>query len=1006
MKTNKLFQSHSSSSAGSALNGLRFAALGLALLLPASLHAVSAKFTSSGSFTPPAGITSITVEVWGGGGAGGSAQKITGATGNAGAGGGGGGAYAKKINIPVTPGTPYTVTIPAAAVAPASGFTNTQQCPSGANVTFTGDAGVSVTANGGTGGACAVSSGSTAITGAGGAGGAVSGSFDVEWAGGVGGSFSAANGGPGGSGASDLQNGKSRPSGTTLSGGTTPGSDTDHDGGAGGPGKTGSGAGNAGAAQPGGAGGGAKCSAANTIFAGAAGTQGQVIISYVGPSIVKADNTTNLNLGTSWVGGTAPAGSDTAKWDATVTSANTTVLGANVAWGAISIVDPAGLVTINAGNTLQNNGNIDMSAATADLTLNCGYVLGNGAVWNVASGRTLTVNGAISGASGKNLTMQGDGMVILSGSNTYSGITALVAGSTGLTLKLGTNNVIPDGTNAADVTIGFGCTLDLNGKSETINGLLGTSSGSLISLIDNTAAGTTSTLTVGVTQAVATTTFAGILQNTGAGSTLNFVKTGVNQLTLQKANTLTGTVNVNGGGTLAVQNATPFDSISNLILGGSTFMCIGSATLPAPVTLTSNTTFNVGGNASGTLTLNGPVGGAGDIKILSAANTVGDAPLVILGATNTFTGNVTIDSNPSSTLNSMTVRLGASNALPSTAVLTLDGQNATSGNHWADLDLNGNNQTLAGLTNVTRTGSRLQRVYSTADATLTINNSANYTFSGTLGNSDVSGNALALVKTGAGTFTLSSTTNTFSTNSATLNAANTYANGTAINAGTLLVNTTTNSGTGSGTVVINSGGTLGGTGGIDGAVTNNAGGTLAPGAAGVGTLTLNSDLILSAGSTNTFEVDGTAATNDTVVLSLGAATYGGVLKIVPTGSFVNGQTFTLVNGTGATNASQFSSLIVSPTVSGTSFTFTNGVLTAVVAPVGPTGPGTITNSFSGGTLSLSWPAGQGWRLQQQTNSLTTGLGTNWTYVTDGSSSSTNIPVNSARPAVFYRLTYP
>ena len=153
-------------------------------------------------------------------------------------------------------------------------------------------------------------------------------------------------------------------------------------------------------------------------------------------------------------------------------------------------------------------------------------------------------------------------------------------------------------------------------------------------------------------------------------------------------------------------------------------------------------------------------------------------------------------------------------------------------------------------------------------------------------------------------------------------------------------------------------------------------------------------------------MDGTAATNDTVVLSLGAATYGGVLKIVPTGSFVNGQTFTLVNGTGATNASQFSSLIVSPTVSGTSFTFTNGVLTAVVAPVGPTGPGTITNSFSGGTLSLSWPAGQGWRLQQQTNSLTTGLGTNWTYVTDGSSSSTNIPVNSARPAVFYRLTYP
>jgi uncharacterized repeat protein (TIGR02543 family) len=75
---------------------------------------------------------------------------------------------------------------------------------------------------------------------------------------------------------------------------------------------------------------------------------------------------------------------------------------------------------------------------------------------------------------------------------------------------------------------------------------------------------------------------------------------------------------------------------------------------------------------------------------------------------------------------------------------------------------------------------------------------------------------------------------------------------------------------------------------------------------------------------------------------------------------------------------------------------------------GPSGPGTITNSYNSGTstLSLSWPAGQGWRLQQQTNSLSTGISTNWVYVTDGSVSSTNILVNPTRPAVFYRLTYP
>jgi hypothetical protein len=85
MKTNRLFQPPSALAA----------ALGLAVLLPASLHAVSVKYTSSGTFTPPAGITNIPVECWGGGGAGGSAWKTNGATGNAGGGGGGGGAYAK-----------------------------------------------------------------------------------------------------------------------------------------------------------------------------------------------------------------------------------------------------------------------------------------------------------------------------------------------------------------------------------------------------------------------------------------------------------------------------------------------------------------------------------------------------------------------------------------------------------------------------------------------------------------------------------------------------------------------------------------------------------------------------------------------------------------------------------------------------------------------------------------------------------------------------------------------
>jgi autotransporter-associated beta strand protein len=83
-----------------------------------------------------------------------------------------------------------------------------------------------------------------------------------------------------------------------------------------------------------------------------------------------------------------------------------------------------------------------------------------------------------------------------------------------------------------------------------------------------------------------------------------------------------------------------------------------------------------------------------------------------------------------------------------------------------------------------------------------------------------------------------------------------------------------------------------------------------------------------------------------------------------------------------------------------------GRLLVLTGAVGPSGPATLTNSLSAGVLSLSWPASQGWRLQVQTNSLSTGLSTNWVYVTDGTVSSTNITVDSTKAAMFYRLTNP
>jgi hypothetical protein len=118
-------------------------------------------------------------------------------------------------------------------------------------------------------------------------------------------------------------------------------------------------------------------------------------------SITKADNTSALNDTGSWVGGVVPGSGDTAIWNSTVTSANTVVLGADLDWQGIQVVDPAGDVTISAGNTLSlGSGGIDLSTATADLTIEAGLALTADQSWQAAAGRTITLAGDVTGSAG------------------------------------------------------------------------------------------------------------------------------------------------------------------------------------------------------------------------------------------------------------------------------------------------------------------------------------------------------------------------------------------------------------------------------------------------------------------------------------------------------------------------------------------------------------------------------------------------------------------------------
>ena len=84
----------------------------------------------------------------------------------------------------------------------------------------------------------------------------------------------------------------------------------------------------------------------------------------------------------------------------------------------------------------------------------------------------------------------------------------------------------------------------------------------------------------------------------------------------------------------------------------------------------------------------------------------------------------------------------------------------------------------------------------------------------------------------------------------------------------------------------------------------------------------------------------------------------------------------------------------------------DGTLT-VANPIS-TVPTNLVWSVAGTNLNLSWPLTHlGWILQAQTNSLATGLNTNWTdWPGSASVTQTNLNVDGVNPTVFFRLRHP
>lgn len=185
------------------------------------------------------------------------------------------------------------------------------------------------------------------------------------------------------------------------------------------------------------------------MAAGLAGTA----FATTGRAATKANNTTALNAGGSWVGGVAPGSGDIAVWDSTVTGANSSALGGSVSWDGIQITNPGGAVAIattsNAVLTLGASG-IDMSTATQNLSINNAIVAGADQNWAINGGRTLNLF-TVNANPGQGLS--GSGNITLSRSGSGTAMIAMQAGKNG---SIGFTDSNANGGFSGDWTVGSG----------------------------------------------------------------------------------------------------------------------------------------------------------------------------------------------------------------------------------------------------------------------------------------------------------------------------------------------------------------------------------------------------------------------------------------------------------------------------------------------------------------------------------------------------------------------
>ena len=329
---------------------------------------------------------------------------------------------------------------------------------------------------------------------------------------------------------------------------------------------------------------------------------------------------------------------------------------------------------LSGAGTIVNNANLiiagDHSAFTGSITGTGSVSYGGGTsgqgaltVFRPGAGMTTTINDTLADAGGPlSIDMEGQGTVVLTADNTYSGTTAVGTGTlkmTGDTSLLGgpvsitagaTLDLAPTGSTALAGAISDAGTLELDSGTLTLGGVL-SGAGTIVNNANLIIAGDHSAFTGSITG----TGFVSYVSNSGTSgqSLLTVFKPGAG---------VTTTINhvlADGGGPLSIDmegqgglvlTADNTYSGTTTVETGTLKMTGGMSLLGGPVSisahgkldLASTGSVTIGGDFyndgtleldSGTLTLDGALSGAGTI--------VNNANLIVAGDHSAFTGSIT-----------------------------------------------------------------------------------------------------------------------------------------------------------------------------------------------------------------------------------------------------------------------------------------------------------------------------------------------------------------------------